>query len=129
MSNPQQRIPLMSWWTIWFALLSGLFVIFFVLGNQPGSAGNAQTSQMFLGLGVLQVVASAVVRWVLLPKVQEAARAFPMFVVGMALAEGACFFGIFLVPAYKQELFFASILGVAQFVPFFASRFYEPPKR
>ena len=129
MNNPQQRIPLMSWWAIWFALQSGLFVFYFVLGNQPGSGGSAQTSQMFLGIGAMQVVASAVVRWVLLPKVKEAARAFPLFVVGMALAEGACFFGIFLAPAYKQELFFASILGVAQFVPIFASRFYEPPKR
>ncbi len=107
----------------------GVFVSYFVLGNQPGSGGSAKTSQMFLGLGAMQVVASAVVRWGLLPKVQEAAKAFPLFVVGMSLAESGCFFGLFLVPAYKQELFFASILGIAQFVPIFASRFYEPPKR
>lgn len=129
MNNPQQRIPLMSWWAIWFALQSGVFVFYFVLGNQSGSGGSAQTSQMFLGLGVMQVVASAIVRWGFLPRVHEVARAFSLFVVGMALAEGACFFGLFLAPAYKQELFFASILGIAQFVPIFASRFCEPPKR
>lgn len=129
MSNPQQRVPLTSWWAVWFALQSGLFIIYFMLGNQPGSGGGTQSSQMFLGLGVMQVVASAVVRWGLLPKVQDAARAFPLFVMGIALAESACFFGIFLVPAYKQELFFASVLGVGQFVPLFASRFYEPPRK
>jgi len=106
---------------------SGLFVFYFVLGNPP--ANSAQANPAMLGVGVMQVVASAFVRWGVLPRMPDAQRAFPMFVVGLALAEGACFAGIFLAPAYRQELFLASILGVAQFVPLFASRFYEPPRR
>ncbi len=117
----------MPWWVIWFTMQSGPFIFYFVLGNQP--AGNAQVNPVMLGVGVMQIIASAVVRWVVLPRSTEAQKAFPMFVFGLALAEGACFSGIFLAPAYKQELFFASILGVAQFVPIFASRFYESPRR
>jgi len=127
MSSPQPQVPLASWWAIWFAMQSGLFVFYFVLGNPP--ANSAQANPAMLGVGVMQVVASAFVRWGVLPRMPDAQRAFPMFVVGLALAEGACFAGIFLAPAYRQELFLASILGVAQFVPLFASRFYEPPRR
>lgn len=117
----------MTWWAVWLAMQSGLFVFYFVLGNQPANAASANPAM--LAVGVMQVLGSAIVRWGLLPRLTEAPKAFPLFVVGLALAEGACFSGIFLAPAYKQELFIASILGVGQFVPFFAAKFDEPTRR
>ena len=50
--------------------------------------------------------------------------AFPLFVMGIALAEMPCFLGIFLFPSHMQELFALSALGIFQFVPFFAGRYF-----
>lgn len=48
------------------------------------------------------------------------------FVVGVALAEGTALFGIFLIedefPETKQVAYVASILGMLQFVPTFATK-------
>jgi hypothetical protein len=127
MSNTSPpRAPLPIWWALWFAMQSGLFVAYFFL-SKP-SAGNAPTTPALLVVPAGQLLASAVLRWVLLPKMTDAQKAFPLFVVGMALAEGACFTGLFLVPAYQQELFIASLLGVGQFLPLFAAKFNEPPR-
>lgn len=120
-------MPLVAWWAIWLAMLGGLFISYIMLGGIQ--RGEALSSQMFLALAVIQIVVSTLVRWAVLPRTQDLVQAFPLFVIGMALSEGACFFGIFLVPAWKPELFFASVLGIGQFVPLFASRFYEPPQK
>ena len=99
----------MTWWTIWFAMIAGLFSSYYLLGNQAGGSGSLPPNPAFLAVGAMQIFASAVVRWGVLPRFNEAAKAFPVFVVGLALAEGACFAGLFLTPAYKQELFIASV--------------------
>ena len=47
-----------------------------------------------------------------------------MFVAGIAFAEASCFLGLFIFPAHQKELFILSALGILQFIPFFARRFY-----
>ncbi len=50
--------------------------------------------------------------------------ALPIFVGGLALAELPCMVGLFVFPAQKQNLFLPSFLGILQFVPFFARRYF-----
>ena len=118
----------MIWWVLWFALQSGLFVVYFILGAKAGS-GTAEPNSALLAVPAMQLLASGALRWVVLPKMSEARKALPVFIVGMAMAEGACFSGLFLVPAYKQELFIASLLSVGQFLPLFAAKFNAPPRQ
>lgn len=129
MNTPSQPpVPTMIWWVLWFALQSGLFVVYFILGAKAGS-GTAEPNSALLAVPAMQLLASGALRWVVLPKMCEARKALPVFIVGMAMAEGACFSGLFLVPAYKQELFIASLLGVGQFLPLFAAKFNAPPRQ
>lgn len=73
----------------------------------------------------MAVALSAVIRWLVLPRFHEPVRAFPLFIVGLALAEGAAILGTFL-SAYATELFVLGVVGMMQFVPFFAARLLAP---
>jgi hypothetical protein len=49
--------------------------------------------------------------------------AFVAFIAGISLAEGCGILAIFLGAAYRDEIFALGVLGIAQFVPFYAKRF------
>ena len=53
-------------------------------------------------------------------------RAFPMFVIGLALAEGCGLLGIFLGGPYRDDVFLLGVLGLVQFTPWFAHRLLDP---
>lgn len=72
----------------------------------------------------MPVVLSVVVRWLVLPRAVIPQLALPLFIVGIALAEATCFFGLFIFPEHKQALVLTSALGIFQFIPLFARRFY-----
>lgn len=117
------RSPLVVWWVIWLGLLGGVIFVYatFLERRQPveHAWGIVET------MACVNVALSAVVRWLVLPRFREAQRAFPIFIVGMALAESAAFFGIFL-SAYANELFVLGTVGMMQFVPFFVARLLKP---
>ena len=121
--NAQPKPPQSTWWAIWFALISGVFVIYFVIGNQTTHQG-ITGSPLWIA-GATPVAVSTIIRVFLLPRMDTAARALPMFVAGMAMAESAAFLGMFLFPDHKAELLILSVLGMAIYVPFFAPRFYR----
>lgn len=103
----------------------GLCQIYYFLGNAaPAHPVHNPTSPFVAALGLLPVAASILVRWVILPRISEARQAFPIFILGIALAEASCFIGLFVFPAYKEAFFAFSLLGIAQFVPVFASRYF-----
>ncbi|MES2475690.1 MAG: hypothetical protein V4640_07910 [Verrucomicrobiota bacterium] len=119
--STQQPVPRVIFWVIWFALLSGVLMIHFVIpGSRPVSDGDA--SPLWL-VAVLPLAISALVRWLVLPKIPTAQAALPVFIIGMALAEAAAFAGIFIFPAHRMELVVLGILGIVQFMPLFAGRF------
>ena len=68
---------------------------------------------------------STVIRWVVLPRIEEITKALPIFIVGMAMAEGCGISGIILGGAHKNLLFAAGVLGILQYAPTFISRFAE----
>lgn len=115
--------PVIVWWIIWLVLLTGVFVFYLVLGG-TGAAREAQPTPLWLA-GLAPLFASVFVRWFLLARATDAAPAFVLFILGMALAETTCFIGLFIAPAQKLELFILSVLGIAQYVPWFAGRFRQ----
>ena len=110
--------PVIVWWIVWAAVTAGLVVIFFTV--QPEAVQLDQVNLRYVP--ILPLVASAIVRWLLLPRLKERTRAFPLFVIGIALAEGCGLTGIFLVPDLRPTYLALGLLALAQFVPFFASR-------
>lgn len=68
---------------------------------------------------------SMVVRWIVLPRINQAQMGLAAFVIGIAFAESTCFMGLFIFPAHRSDLFILSMLGIIQFMPYFAGRFYR----
>ena len=126
MSTHQTPPKPVIFWALWIALLSGLTTMYVVLG-QPEQATANQTSGLPLGLlvGLPPLLISTVIRWVVLPRIEEITKALPIFIVGMAMAEGCGISGIILGGAHKNLLFAAGVLGILQYAPTFVSRFAE----
>jgi F0F1-type ATP synthase membrane subunit c/vacuolar-type H+-ATPase subunit K len=118
------RTRLMVWWIIWLSLLAGVCVIYVALGRGPVGPAAANPFENLVGLVPLFV--SIIVRWLVLPRYTDGQKAFVMFIVGCALAESCAILGIFLGGPYRDDLFVLGVLGIAQFVPFYARRLYEP---
>lgn len=116
---------LIVWWVLWAAFQVGIFMIhYFVGGTHARPASPSPESPLGLA-GLAPFFAATIVRWILLPRVTSAPPAFPLFLVGIALAEATCFLGIFVFSDHQQLLFAASVLGIFQFIPFFARRFFS----
>lgn len=121
--NPQ----LLVWWVLWAAFQSGVFMFDFFLVNRDSTPA-PDTSPIWMA-AALPFVMSVVIRWGVLPRFNNAQQALPVFIVGIACAEMTCFLGIFIFPAHQRELFILSVLGIAQYIPIFARRFFPPADR
>jgi hypothetical protein len=122
---PRRRARLMVWWIIWAGVLGGLVMIYVFLGRTPQPRRSPQESLTGLvGLGPLFL--SVVTRWLVLPRFRTADRALPVFIVGLAMAEGCGILGIFLGGPYRDDLFLLGVLGILQFVPLFAGKLDAP---
>ena len=122
---PNQKpgpIPAMVWWMVWFGILAGFVMIALTLGRRTLS-GEIENEMIFVGMAAAQIAASSALRWIVLPKITHRPRAFVLFIVGLALAEGGGTFGIFLTQAHRTDLIVLAALGIAQWIPLFASRY------
>jgi hypothetical protein len=119
--NPQTGKPpaTLIWWIIWAAITFGLTVIYFTMQKEmPLPTAN---SARYLPL--IPLFGAVLLRWFVLPRFTERMRAFPIFIVGLALAEGSGILGIFLVPDLAPTYFLLALFGLLQFAPFFAARY------
>lgn len=107
------------WWIIWAAILGGATVIYLFLGHAP-RRGPPPAAAAYIGLAPLAV--SAVLRWLVLPRFGDRQRAFPIFIVGVALAESCTVLGTFLGGAQRDAIALLGLLGVVQWVPLYLSR-------
>ena len=121
----RDRAFLLIWWIVWGAILGGLVLIYLALGRKP--LPPVPPAQSLTGLaGLVPLFVSIIIRWLVLPRLSGVRQALPMFVIGIALAESCGILGIFLGGAYKDDLFLLGVLGVTQYVPFFAKQYLEP---
>lgn len=118
-TEPRKTSPILVWWIIWVAIVTGVIVIFAVV--PPSGSAPELPGLRYLPIGPLMVATA--IRWFVLPRFKERGRAFPIFVIGLALAEGGGILGMFLVPELRSTYFVLSLVGLAQFVPLFAARF------
>jgi hypothetical protein len=120
------RAQLLIWWVLWGSILAGLVLIYVFLGRSP-LPPNLTAQQSLTGLvGLVPLFVSIIIRWLVLPRYSDIRRAFVMFVLGLALAEACGILGIFLGGPYREDLFILGVLGLAQFVPFFAKQYLQP---
>ena len=118
-THPQKSPPKIIWWGLWFAIASGLLGIHAIIPVVEA----APTTGPLKHLPMIPLLASSALRWILLPRISEGYRALPLFIVGLVLAEGGSPLGLFLVPDLRQTYLVLGIAGVAQYAPFFASRY------
>lgn len=112
--------PKIVLWILWFAITFGLVVIY-SFASPPAPAGG-QGSNPLQYLPLLPLAISVFIRWVLLTRVKSIAAALPVFVIGLAMAEGCGIIGMFIVPQLKQTYLVLALLGLFQFVPFWANK-------
>ncbi len=114
----ESKGQIVVFWVLWAALQSGVFVLYFVLGGTVPQASATDSSLWQVALG--PVFISTILRWYILPRARSFQVALPSFIAGLALAESACIMGLFVFPEHKQELFILGVLGMLQFIPFYA---------
>jgi hypothetical protein len=106
--------------------MNGIFMIYHFLGSNAAKPQMDTTDSSAWMAAIVPVALSIVIRWLVIPRTKSAQAALPLFVMGIAFAEASCLLGIFVFPAHKQDLFTLSALGIFQFVPFFARRYFTP---
>ena len=111
--NPQKLIL----WSIWGALLVALisYGIFLRTENPEEEVIEPLLLVMFLA----PLLGSLVIRVFFLPKHREPAQVAVYFILGMALAEGIAFIGLFLYPYFQDVAIALSAGTMLTFLPAF----------
>lgn len=123
-----QRIKaqLLIWWIIWSGVLAGLCGIYFFLGRTKPLPAPSSADLLVNLVGFVPLFVSIVIRWLVLPRYTDPGRALVLFIIGLALAESCGIMGIFLGGPYRDALFVLGVLGIVQFVPFYAKKLFDP---
>lgn len=119
MSAPNKPPPPIVWWVIWSAMLIGVFVMYF---TTPADLKVPTPSVLWM-VALAPFLISSILRWLFLTRIQSSQTAFPLFIVGIGLAESTCIMGLFVFSAHSADLFALSVLGMVQYVPYFAGSF------
>lgn len=123
-----QRIKarLLVWWILWAGILVGLCLIYFFLGRTKPLPAPSSADLLVNLVGFVPLFVSIVIRWLVLPRYTDPGRALVLFIIGLALAESCGMMGIFLGGPYRDALFVLGVLGITQYAPFYAKKFFEP---
>ena len=120
------KAQLLIWWIIWAVVLSGLCVIYLFLGRAKPLPPPSTADMLVNLIGFVPLFVSVIIRWLVLPRYTDPRRALVVFIIGLALAENCGLLGIFFGGPYRDALFVLGVLGIAQYVPFYAKKFFEP---
>lgn len=120
------RARLLVWWAVWAGVLAGLIVIYLFLGRTKPLPPPSPENPLEGVIGIVPLFISIIIRWLVLPRGTDPGRTFVLFVAGLALAEGGGLLGIFLGGPYRDSLFLLGVLGIVQYVPFYAKKLFDP---
>ena len=124
--DKQIRARLLIWWVVWGSSLTAMLALYFlVVQGKPLPAPSADNSLTGLS-GVVPLFVTIIIRWLVLPRCTAEGRALVLFIAGLALAEACGILGIFLGGPYRDSLFVLGALGIAQYVPFYAKKLFDP---
>lgn len=120
------KTQLLIWWILWASILAGQVLVYLLIAQ--GKPLPAPASADFLRnlMGFVPLFLSIIIRWLVLPRYTDPQRALVVFIMGLALAESCGMLGIFLGGPYRDALFLLGVLGVFQYLPVFARKFFEP---
>jgi len=124
--HQQIKARLLIWWVIWASILGGLVLIYLFLALGKPLPPVARENPLQGLIGFVPLFISIILRWLVLPRATDPARAFVLFIVGLALAEGCGLLGIFLGGPYRDSLFVLGVLGIIQYMPFYAKKLFDP---
>ncbi|MDB4385660.1 hypothetical protein N9023_01765 [Opitutaceae bacterium] len=116
--NETKSVPVVVWWILWISIIVALVTMHTLLA--PARVVPMEGAQKYLP--VIPLVFSTMIRWFVLPRFTEARRAFPIFIIGLAMAEGPGILGLFLFPGMETTYLILSLLIIAQYIPVFASK-------
>ena len=121
-SKPAVPAPAFIWWILWAGVTAGLGMVYFTLGRSP-VPDSSESADIVPYLITGMLFASCVVRWLVLPRIALRQKALPVFILGMALAEGCGLLAILLLRENRDSFLTLAFLGLAQYAPIFVSRF------
>jgi hypothetical protein len=124
--NQKIKARLLIWWIVWATTLAGLVLIYVLLAQGKPLPPVSRENPLQGLIGVVPLFISIVLRWLILPRSTQPDRAFVLFIVGIALAEACGILGIVLGGPYRDSLFVLGVLGITQYVPFYAKKIFDP---
>ena len=109
-------------WVIWGAILIGLFVVQFYMGGGIPTGDQMENPPTVMSLICIAGVAiGTLIRWLVIPKLNDNLKLLRAMIVGLALCEGSGIQQIFLLgkeyPDTQKLIFVLAVLGVVQFAP------------
>lgn len=120
------KTRLLVWWVFWAVSLGGVVTIYLTLAQGKPLPPVSPENPLQGLIGGVPLFVSIVLRWLVLPRATDPDRAFVLFIVGLALAEACGLLGIFLGGPYRDRLFVLGVLGITQYVPFYAKKLFDP---
>ncbi len=118
-------------WIIWFAILQGAFIIHFVIGGGFPSGDNVE-EPMAAFLWVLcfvPIAIATIIRWIMIPKLEEPQKKLVAMIAGLALSESPIFFSLFLIgsdyPQNQIAVLIVAVLSLIQLAPSYLTAGYE----
>jgi len=120
------KARLLVWWIVWASILTGLLLIYLLLAQGKPLPPVSKENPLQGLVGLVPLFISIIVRWLVLPRATDPNRAFVLFIIGVALAEACGILGIFLGGPYRDSLFVLGVLGITQYVPFYAKKLFDP---
>ena len=109
-------------WVIWGAILIGLFFLQFFIGGGIPTGDEMENPPTVMSLICIAGVAiGTLIRWLVIPKLNDKPKLLRAMVVGLALSQGSGLMQIFLLgkeyPDTQKLIFVLAVLGVVQFAP------------
>lgn len=102
--KPNPSPPILVFWLVWVAILKGLLLMQFLLGGGTGLDDNHGLLVAFQVGGLIAAALSLVVRFLVIPRLQETAHKLPAMIIGLAFAEVIGIIGIVAIPTNQEAV-------------------------
>lgn len=127
---PQNHPQKLQFWIVWLTMLGGLPLIqIFAAGGWPEGDDQGEVPQSLVLITLAGVIASTIIRWMILPRIKNPQSLLTTMTIGLALAEVTGLLGMFVIdgdfPETQRFTFCLSLLGMLQFIPIYANKLKE----
>ena len=102
------------WWLTWGLLIGCLALLPSLLRIPLSESGLSLRLTVYIAA---PLIGATVIRWFILQKIGSTILGFVLFLVGLILANMSGLMALFLMPAYRTDLYYLCLLGIFQFIP------------